>query len=67
MSEAEEFGQIYQDYLKAVAQIDFNAIKDSLGVQVIAGEALIPFYGITHRISGVQLSYMGEDPRWARG
>lgn len=51
MLEAEVFEQIYRDYLKAVAQIDSSAVKNKLGVQVIAGEALIPFYGIAHRIS----------------
>ena len=48
MLELEVFEQIYRDYLKAVAQIDFSAIKDRLGVQVIAGEALIAFYGFEH-------------------
>jgi hypothetical protein len=51
MQQAEIFEQIYQDYLAQVAQVDMAKIKDRLGITIDGETAIIPFYGIPHRIS----------------
>jgi len=52
MREAAIFEKIYQEYLRAVSQIDLHRIRDRLGVAVEGDEVVIPFYGFPHRVSG---------------
>jgi len=51
MNQSKVFEQIYRDYLIKVSNIDLNRVKDRLGLRLDGGEAIIPFYGIPHRIS----------------
>jgi hypothetical protein len=51
MRESEVFEHIYRGYLKALAKVDLNAIKSRLRVNVDDGKAVVPFYGVSHRIS----------------
>jgi len=51
MAEANIFDEIYRNYLEQVARIDLSKVADRLGVQVVAGGVLIPFYGMPHRVS----------------
>ena len=48
---AEVFEKIYQDYLSQVAQVDLRNVQDRLGVKVEEDAAIIPFYGIPHRVT----------------
>ena len=56
---AEVFDRIYQDYMDEIAKINLESIKDKLGFSVEGDEAIIPFYGRPHRVSGKGI--MGPD------
>ena len=52
MEQAPVFDEIYKKYLTDVSEIDLELISDRLGITVNEGEAVIPFYGVSHRVSG---------------
>lgn len=51
MKQAPVFDEIYKQYLTDIATIDLNHISSRLGITVKGDEAIIPFYGIPHRVS----------------
>ena len=51
MQQAEVFEKIYQDYLAQVSQKDLSGLKDRLGITVDGDDAIIPFYGVSYRVS----------------
>jgi hypothetical protein len=52
MKQAPVFDEIYENYLADVSAIDLNLAGNRLGINVDGDQAIIPFYGITHRVSG---------------
>ena len=53
MKQAPVFDEIYKQYLADVSAIDLKLTASSLGITVDGDEAIIPFYGIPHRVSGM--------------
>lgn len=51
MQQAEVFEKIYRDYLAQVAKVDLMQVKDRIGITVDGDDAVIPFYGLSHRVS----------------
>ena len=51
MEKAAVFERIYREYLEEISQIDLNRVKDRLGIELDKDGAIIPFYGIPHRVS----------------
>ncbi len=45
------FDKIYRDYLTEIAGLDFESIKDQLGIKVENDEAVIDFFGSSYRVS----------------
>jgi len=52
MEKAPVFDEIYKNYLADVSAIDLNLVNSRLGIEVDEDTAIIPFYGIPHRVSG---------------
>jgi len=52
MKQAPVFNEIYDQYITEVSGINFNLISSRLGIEVAGDTAIIPFYGIPHRVSG---------------
>ena len=52
MKQAPVFDEIYNNYLSGVSAIDLNFVSNRLGIQVDEDTAVIPFFGIPHRVSG---------------
>ena len=46
------FEETVRDYLARVAQLDLAGIAETLAITVEQGEAFIPFFGKTYRVSG---------------
>jgi hypothetical protein len=46
------FEKTYQDYLAQIADLNFTEFEDRLGIQVIEGKAIIPFFGRPYTVSG---------------
>lgn len=46
------FNEIYGKYLADVSAIDLSRVSCLLGIEVDGDTAIIPFYGIPHRVSG---------------
>ena len=51
MQQAEIFEKIYQDYVSQFSNVDLAGVQNRLGITVDGDTAIIPFYGIPHRIS----------------
>ena len=51
MQQAPVFDEIYNRYIADVSAIDLNRVSRRLGIDVDGDTAMIPFYGITHRVS----------------
>jgi hypothetical protein len=45
------FDKIYDNYLTEIAGLDFESIKDQLGIEVNNDEAVIDFFGSSYRVS----------------
>ena len=45
------FERTYEDYLAQVSGIDFNSVKQKLGVEAERNEAIIPLFGKPHKVS----------------
>jgi len=45
------FDKIYENYLAEIAGLDFESIKDQLGIKVENDEAVIDFFGSSYRVS----------------
>jgi hypothetical protein len=45
------FEQTYLDYLSQIAELDFNFIADTLGVEVDGGDVILPLFGKPYRVS----------------
>ncbi len=57
------FDEIYRDYLDQVSQVDVGKIKDRLGVMTQGDEAIIPLFGMEHRIGPQGISnHRGSRP-----
>ena len=52
MKPAPVFDEIYRKYLADVSAIDLGRTAPRLGIEVDGDTAVIPFYGILHRVSG---------------
>jgi len=52
MKQAPIFNEIYEQYVADVSAIDLNLISSRFGIEVDGDTAIIPFYGIPHRVSG---------------
>jgi len=46
------FEKTYRDYLSQVAGLDFGSMQERLGITVHDKEAIVPFFGRPHRVSG---------------
>jgi hypothetical protein len=51
MKQAPVFDEIYKQYLADVSTIDLRPTASRLGIDVEGDEAIVPFYGILHRVS----------------
>ncbi|BBO78572.1 hypothetical protein DSCW_59890 [Desulfosarcina widdelii] len=51
MKQAPVFDEIYKNYLTEVSAIDLSLAGKRLGIQIDGDTAIIPFYGIPHRVS----------------
>jgi hypothetical protein len=51
MQPAPVFNEIYEKYIADVSAINFNLVSSRLGIEVDGDTAIIPFYGIDHRVS----------------
>lgn len=51
MPRAAVFDKTYWDYLAMVAQLDLPAVTHKLGLELVDGEVVMPFYGVRHRLS----------------
>ncbi len=45
------FDKIYKNYLTEIAGLNFQCIKDQLGIEVVNDEAVIDFFGSAYRVS----------------
>ena len=45
------FDKIYRDYLTEIAGLDFESIKDQLGIKIENDAAVIDFFGSSYRVS----------------
>jgi hypothetical protein len=61
MKQAPVFEEIYEKYLADVSAVDLRLAGNRLGIDVDGDSAIIPFYGIPHRISGKGI--MGPEGR----
>jgi len=52
MKQAPVFDEIYDQYIAEVSAVDLNLISSRLGIEVDGSTAVIPFYGVPHRVSG---------------
>ena len=52
MKQAPVFDEIYMNYIADVSAIDLNFVSSRLGIEVDEDTAVIPFFGIPHRVSG---------------
>lgn len=52
MKQAPVFDEIYKNYISDVSAIDLNSVSSRLGIVVDEDTAVIPFFGIPHRVSG---------------
>jgi len=52
MKQAPVFDEIYKNYLAEVSAIDLSLAGKRLGIEVDGDTAIIPFYGVPHRVSG---------------
>ncbi|AFM28044.1 DUF3786 domain-containing protein [Desulfomonile tiedjei] len=50
-SESLYFDEIYRDYLDKIARIDLNKVSEGLGIVVIGEDAIMPLFGMEHRVS----------------
>lgn len=50
------FEKTYEDYLAQVNGIDFNSVKQKLGVEVENDKIIIPLFGRPHKVSGAGIS-----------
>ena len=55
MKQAPVFDKIYKNYLADVSALDLNQAGSRLGINVDGDQAVIPFYGIPHRVSGTKI------------
>lgn len=55
MEQAQVFDEIYTNYLTEVSAINLNTVTNRLGITVNGDEAVIPFYGIPHRVSSTSV------------
>lgn len=63
MKQAPVFDEIYKNYIDAVAAVDLSSVGSRLGIEVSGDTAIIPFYGIPHRVSGKGVTNaQGERP-----
>ena len=51
MYESAVFDEIYQDYLNQLSEVDLGFVKDRLGIDIDGETAIIPVYGIPHRVA----------------
>ncbi|BBO74581.1 hypothetical protein DSCW_19980 [Desulfosarcina widdelii] len=51
MKQAPVFDKIYKNYLTEVSAIDLSLAGKRLGIEIDGDTAIIPFYGIPHRVS----------------
>jgi len=51
MKQTPVFNEIYENYLADVSAIDLSLTGSRLGINVDGDQAIIPFYGIPHRVS----------------
>ena len=66
MPESEVFQQIYQDYLSQISRIDLHRVKHRLALELEGKEALIPVYGLAHRVSPQGITnHRGQRPNHA--
>ncbi len=49
--EAGIFETHYRDYCRQIAELDFSSIKDTLGIELRGGKAIIPFFGEDYIVS----------------
>jgi hypothetical protein len=52
MKQAPVFDEIYKNYLAEVSAVDLSLAGERLGIEVDGDTAIIPFYGVPHRVSG---------------
>ena len=52
MEQAPVFDEIYENYVTKVSTVDLSPVSSRLGIEVDGDTAVIPFYGIPHRVSG---------------
>ncbi|MGW8195381.1 MAG: DUF3786 domain-containing protein, partial [Desulforhopalus sp.] len=66
MKQAPVFDTIYKQYLADVSAVDLNTIGNRLGINIDGNEAVIPFYGIPHRVSSTAvMDEQGNQPTHA--
>ena len=52
MEQAPVFDEIYDNYIAEVAAIDMGRASRRLGIEIDDDTAIVPFYGMPHRVSG---------------
>ena len=52
MEQAPVFDEIYENYITKVSAVDLSLVSSRLGIEADGDTAIIPFYGIPHRVSG---------------
>jgi len=50
------FEKTYENYLAQVNRIDFNSVKQNLGVKAEKDKIIIPLFGRPHKVSGTGIS-----------
>jgi len=56
MNKESEFNKTYEKYLMQVGGIDFNLVKQKLGVEVEKNRIIIPLFGKPYKVSGAGIS-----------
>ncbi len=59
MNKESVFKKTYENYLAQVNGIDFNSVKQKLGVEVENNEMIIPLFGKLYNVSGTGISDPG--------
>ncbi len=58
---AEIFEEHYRDYCRQIASVDFESIKERLGIQIKNNIAHIPFFNQTYQVSGQGIFNMDNE------
>ncbi len=58
---SEIFEEHYRDYCRQIASVDFESIKERLGIQIKNNIAYIPFFNQTYQVSGQGILNMDNE------